>query len=220
MNRALLDHFLHSRRGGEGVGHMHVLQEPFEVTSYLGTTESVPVVEKTVRTIPVKPIQSITDIFPPVPLQSPKAGETRYFCYHNKSITSVLVNSVVRSSCMGGLLCNSQSELLVEARKCGCFDKNRYNTDRILDVDITFPVEETFELCGAITIPSFRSRRFSNVIVANWTGVQAASQGQEESVRNAADSVIRTVNDNGGWTIIGWLQTGIAQDSSSRDAGG
>ena len=106
------------------------------------------------------------------------------------------------------------------SQECGCFDKNRYNTDRILDVDITFPVEETFELCGAITIPSFRSRRFSNVIVANWTGVQAASQGQEESVRNAADSVIRTVNANGGWTIIGWLRTGIAQDSSSRDAGG
>ena len=118
---------------------------------------------------------------------------------------TMLVNSVLRSSCMGGLLCDSQSELLVEARKCGCFNKNRDNTDRILDVDITFPVEETFELCGKITIPSFRSRRFPNVIVANWTGVQVASQGQENSIREATDLVISTVNNKGGWTIIGWL---------------
>ena len=38
-------------------------------------------------------------------------------------------------------------DVTLETKNCGCFNKSRINTDRVLEADIIFEVDKKFDLC-------------------------------------------------------------------------
>ena len=202
----------------EGVGEVFVLEEPDPVSHYLGTTQSVRILDRCDRALPLLPAV-IRDI-PDVALTSPPIGHTRYFCQH--AINDIAISRLyVQSSACGGTFCDRQQELS-NNQKCGCFFASKQG-NVVLCMDVTLKVPPSFSVTGSRTIHRFRSWRTSQLFVKpeTWKVLIASlesSNGREHRalIRRAAKSVVNYVNQNGGWTCIGWIRTGGVQDESDN----
>jgi hypothetical protein len=75
----------------------------------------------------------------------------------------------------------------------------------IIDVDVTFDVDKQFNLNGKTTVP----RRYSNLFMTDVTMWPKLNPDDDLNVlRQAVINVTKHVNENGGWTIIGWICIG------------
>ena len=94
--------------------------------------------------------------------------------------------------------------------------KTKGGTDLVIDVDITFKVDNQFNVEGRTTVTRFRSWRYSNLFVTDTSIWQKLNRdGDLVALRKAMTDVTDHVNKNGGWTIIGWIRTGRVKDQSS-----
>lgn len=201
----------------EGVGEIFILEEPDPISNYLGTTQSIPIVDRCDRALPVLP-DAVSNI-PLVPLSSPPAGHTKYFCEHN--LTDIQISRVyIQQSSCAGTFCDRQQELTGNQR-CGCFFTNKQG-NIVLSMDVTIKVPPSFSVTGYRTIHRFKSWRTSQIFVKqhSWKALIASLNNDStdhkhrDGLRITAKKVVDFINQNGGWTCIGWIRTGSVQDES------
>ena len=201
----------------EGVGEIFILEEPDPVSNFLGTTQSVPIVDRCDRALPVLP-QTVSEI-PHVPLSSPPAGHTKYFCEHGLNSIHISRLYFQQSSC-AGTFCDRQQELTTN-QKCGCFFTNKQG-NIVLSLDVTIKVPPSFSITGYRTIHRFKSWRTSQLFVKehSWKSLIAClnsdstNHKHRDALRTSAKRIVDFVNEHGGWTCIGWIRTGSVQDES------
>ena len=201
----------------EGVGEIFVLVEPDPVSNYLGTTQSVPIMDRCHKALPLLPI-TVKNV-PNVPLSSPPVGHTRYFCEHGVSNIQISRLYIQQSSC-AGTFCDRQQEL-TSNQKCGCFFTNKQG-NIVLSMDVTINVPPSFSITGYRTVHRFMSWRTSQLFVKedSWKSLipsintDSNNQKHRRALRTASKRIVDYINQHGGWTCIGWIRTGSVQDES------
>ncbi len=200
-------------RTQEGVGDMFMIIEPDMVEYYLGDTTSVPIVESPKDFIPVN--NRFVDSISTSKLIMPDTDHTTYFCLHKQKIKCSRA-SLEYASCSGSF-CDRQRLNLGPAQKCGCmYMTSKGSSDLVIDVDITFDVDHSFHPEGKITVSHFRSWRYSNLFVKDSNIWQKLDRDDDLiALRKAMVDVTNHVNENGGWTMLGWIRSGRVKDQSS-----
>ncbi len=204
-------------RTHEGVGNVFFLDEPTSVTSTLGSTASVPIIESNWDSLPIS--NPINTLLPNVPLLPPDMGCTRYFCSHNVRDLQFHNASFVDSVCTG-VLCDRQ--LCVDnmtnpnSVRCGCFHYDRSSAPLLIQFDIGMPCPLDFDQSGVTYVSSFRSYRTTLLFIKkdSLKNVKKNDSNHLTTLRNAVRDVVQFVNNNGGWSIVGWLRTGTVHDIS------
>jgi len=151
-----------------------------------------------------------------VPFVYPPGGHTRYFCYHGRTVTLGMA-TVCNDTCPGSF-CDRQNERNPR-RPCGCFHFGQ-GTPCVIQCqfEMTIPAHDASpeEL---LVVPAFRSKRTGELFAADQAMRFAFqnSQPEEPLLRNAVDQCVAHVNANGGWSVIGWIRTGIQADVSDAN---
>ena len=204
-------------RTHEGVGNVFFLDEPTPVTSTLGSTASVPIIESVWDALPIS--NPIDTLLPNVPLLPPDMGCTRYFCSHNVRELQFHNASFVDSVCTG-VFCDRQlctdTVTNPQAIRCGCFHYDRSSAPLTIQFDIAMPCPLDFDQSGITYISGFRSYRTTLLFIKKDTlkYVKKNDSNDLNTLRNAVREVVQYVNNNGGWSIVGWLRTGTVHDIS------
>ena len=209
--------FQRAIRCHEGVGHVFFLDQPTPVTSTLGSTTSVPIIDSAWDTVPI--CNAINTLVPEVPIKAPEMGCTRYFCAHNVTDIKFYNPTFVDSICTG-YFCDRQLSrenfLNPNIIRCGCFQVDRNTAPFVIQFDIAISCPPDFEQSGKTYIANFRSHRTSMLFITKETlkSVNKSSTSHLSLLRTAVENIVTYVNRNGGWSYIGWLRTGIVHDIS------
>ena len=212
--------FKRCERTHEGVGYTFFLDEPTGVTNTLGSTSSVPIVDEVLDCLPLS--NSIKTLVPTVPLVPPEMGCTRYFASHNVSL-EIPNASFVESLC-NGIFCDRQlcadSMTNPKSAKCGCFHYDRTSAPITIQFGITLECPLDFDQTGATDVSSFRSYRTTLLFIKkeNLKYVKKDSYHHLHLLRKAVEDIFTYVNNNGGWSYIGWLRTGTVHDVSETQS--
>ena len=208
-------------RTHEGVGNVFILDEPTPVTSTLGSTASVPIIEQVWDCLPLS--NSINTLVPTVPLIPPEMGCTRYFSLHNITNIRFQNASFVPSLCSGSF-CDRQlsSENMTnpQVARCGCFHYDRSSSAITIQFDIALPCPLEFDQSGVTYVNGFRSYRTTLLFIKKETlkYIKRNNSDQLSSLRRAVQQIVTYINNNGGWSYIGWLRTGTVHDASEAQA--
>jgi hypothetical protein len=154
-----------------------------------------------------------------VPLVVPEVGKQRYFYLKKVSVELSKVEAV-RASC-NGTLCDHQNPIL-RTGSCGCLYYNR-TCSIVLDMTVTFKTTDSNGYENQYSVPHFRSWRTSQVFIhpTAMTADSAVFLEHTREIRNVAANIKNIVNQNEGWTIVGWYRKGEIVDASAEpnDAG-
>ena len=147
--------------------------------------------------------------------QIPEIGSQRAFLLQHNSTVMIHTATPIPSMC-NGIFCDRQGKNVV-ANACGCYHTSRF-------VGIAFVVSYDLEFCHH---PAARPERVSRA--ASWETTKllfrtlpegqatpfALLEQHARSIRQVARQICEFVNNNGGWTIIGWSRQGTQVDASS-----
>jgi hypothetical protein len=206
------DFFMTMKTAEEGVGDIMVLEEPPPVKNTLGSTTSVAIVDICSRTVPA--LAHYPDVVPVTPLASPPAGDTAYFASHD--VTNLeLGGACFEEAICGGKLCDRQVEKKTPTMKCGCLYQTKGRA-LVVEMSVGIDVPMSFDASGKKVVHNFRSYRTSCLFVDSdcWSAILLGNHHHNRLLRKAVQKVLHHVNSNGGWTYIGWVRTGIVQDTS------
>jgi hypothetical protein len=217
-NATMASQFFHRCiRYHEGVGNVLFLDQPTPVTTSLGSTLSVPIVDWVWDTIPLS--NPIKTLVPDVTIKAPDMGCTRYFCTHNATDVRIYNATFVESICQG-YFCDRQLSrdnfTSPSNVRCGCFQVDRNSTSLIIQFDVKITCPPEFDQSESTCISNFRSYRTSMLFLTKDT-LKFAKKSDSTHLtllRKAVDDIVEYVNQNGGWSYIGWLRTGIVHDIS------
>ena len=119
--------------------------------------------------------------------------------------------TAVASSCGGNF---RDKQRIQESKYCGCYNfaKRKPNMAMVLDL--------VFKTCDMTFFhQNFVSQKFSLLFLTSTfhhdikTDRINASEYTEE-IKKAIKAVLKLVNEDGGWTIIGWYRRGLVQDKA------
>lgn len=206
------DHLLKYAREKTSVGDIFVVQEPEEVTKRYNNM-SIVVTDKELI-----PLQNPVHL-PTVELRTPQVGMQRYFALHAQSL-KLYKASMVDASCKG-ILCDRQNPL-VRGQSCGCVHMARMNAIVVkLNVGFEF-IDETGNKKN-YQAQNFRSWRTTTLLVkpsAFSVDTVVFQQGENaDALRSVVRNINRFINENGGWTVIGWYRRGEVADASGQETG-
>ena len=123
----------------------------------------------------------------------------------------------IQTTC-GGFLCDKQRvQDWNGQRGCGCYNMTQYRSNLVFEHSINFKKEEVKG--GRVSHGNFSSYRFSQLYLSGEipSGVRISALrisdaywGIQKTVRN----VVKYINENGGWTVVGWYKRGVISDRS------
>ena len=219
-NATTSSQFFHrSIRCHEGVGKVFFLDQPTPVTSTLGSTSSVPIVDSVWDSVPI--CNAIKTLVPEVTIKAPEMGCTRYFCSHNVTNIQFYNATFVDSICQG-YFCDRQMSrdnyINPNIIRCGCFRNDRNSAPLIIQFDIGICCPAEFDQSEKTYISNFRSHHTSMLFLTKETLklVNKSNSNHLSLLRNSVNNIVNYVNQNGGWSYIGWLRTGIVHDISEQ----
>lgn len=204
-------------RTHEGVGNVFFLDEPTPVTSTLGSTSSVPIIEQVWDCVPVN--NTIQSLVPTVLLKPPEMGFTRYFASHHVKDIKFFNACFVESIC-SGIFCDRQfsSDNMTNphSARCGCFHYDRSSAPLTIQFDIALTCPFEFDQQGVTYVNSFRSYKTTLLFIRkeNLKYIKKNSSEHLALLRNTVQAIATHVNNNGGWSYVGWLRTGTVHDIS------
>ena len=212
--RSTLKLLHHSSASQEGIGKIFVLEEPDPVTNTLGSSESVDIVDQPQRCYPVTlPVHTAV---PQYPLRTPDVGETRYFAVHGDTSVIVSMAHATQAMCSGSF-CDRSMYSDNPMHKCGCLHTNGKHS-LVIECDVTIAVRRDFDPSGQRTITKFRSWTTSQLFVHNdtWAKIDLNTMDNLHlpALRTSIRNIVQYINDNGGWSITGWVRTGAVTDAS------
>jgi len=161
-------------------------------------------------------------VIPAVPLESPPAGHTRYFAYHNCKKLIVGGTTVETASC-GGRFCDRQNPMESAPGvivPCGCFhrkDKYRIVTEHYLHIPCLANVSPKLWT----VVENFRSLRFDELLFREgsqrvFDTLEMGDPVANRVLRARVRKLVEHVNNRHGWTIVGWVRTGLVKDANEE----
>jgi hypothetical protein len=192
---------------GIGIGNIFAIIEPDQVTRAM--KGGMPLIETSKALYPVLtcgPDQV-------VPLIIPEMGKQNYFYLRNVKVELNRVEAA-RASC-NGTLCDRQNAM-TRGGSCGCLYFNR-TCSVVLDMTVTFTNVDINGYHSQYSVPHFRSWRVSKLFIKP-TAMTADNQvffAHMWEIRNVAAAIKDKVNEEGGWTIVGWYRKGEITDASA-----
>lgn len=92
----------------------------------------------------------------------------------------------------------------------------------VLRMDVHISVPPSFEASEIKVIRHFMSWRTTCVFVERqaWSEIDPNDIEVTQLIRKAVASIVPYVNNNGGWSMVGWLRTGNTKDASDATATG
>jgi hypothetical protein len=210
--------FHHGFSQGYGVGHAWLIKEPPHTKNKLGQSPlAIPLME--LQSYSGIPLTNMIRYVPTSPLFIPEGiYETAYFCYHNITNLQIGKCKMVFSGC-SGYLCDRQSiPDKSEKWSCGCLHTNQNKVPLVMQMNVIIPCETSMEARGKHVINDFRSFQTTSVFadtgsLANWRN---ESLRLEDHFRRKVCLMLKYINENGGWTILGWIRTGAIADVSDQ----
>jgi hypothetical protein len=192
--------------GAPAIGSIFVIEEPDQVTNFLGSNDSVPIVESWNRIVPMS--LSVSRCLNNVQLTRGDPGRTNYFS--EKGLNGLkFFGAAIKSASCNGYFCDRQVPYEQEGSKCGCFHINREyrkGSGKVLQVNVALPVSKTLDERGFVVIKDFRSFRFGNLFIHRtaWDKLEIENVEQQEKLRACVKDVVEYVIQNGGFTVVGW----------------
>lgn len=213
--------------GGQFVGVPFCCSEPYPVQQTLG--DFLPILH--LPRSPFLPLRSIQDHLRSTEslMTMPRnIGETNYFILTNKDITLHCVHVCPEQTCLG-IQCDRQKG------KSGCScQHSTSHTSSVYEIDLEFPIpssinpvdhDSIFALDNAVTstttVLGFRSLRTTKLFFQNYENycTNHTTSDQERNrltLRQKFDEMVEHINDNGGWTIVGWFMMGSVVDAATN----
>ena len=124
----------------------------------------------------------------------------------------------VKTTCSGFLCDKQRCSDWNGKRGCGCYHMTQYRTNIAFEHSIYFDTQR-----GRIVHNNFSSTKFSllylndNIPGAVRISALRMSNAYWE-IEDAIENVVDYVNDNGGWTVVGWYKRGVINDRSLLEA--
>jgi hypothetical protein len=143
-----------------------------------------------------------------------KAGETNYFVLTEKSISLRRVALAKDVSC-NGIQCDRQK------KKGECICLHTASSDSLVcSFDVIFPVPTRIDNDGSTTVHSFRSLRTTELFFYDFEEHASTATPEDETRRTAQcrtmiNMMVDCINNNGGWTIVGWFMLGSISDAAN-----
>ena len=181
---------------------------------YLDKSHSILIVDKGKGSIPLN--ASLVAHLTNVPLVALPMGESEYFC--QKGITLTLKTACFAMSTCKGYQCDQQYDFTEAAvGQCVCF--NSLSKSPVVELDVEIPCSNAYKRNGKTRILKFRSRQTSSIFVAKeaWCCLKEGRVSDMLVLRKAVTKINKYINEHGGFTIVGWSQTGAVTDAANND---
>jgi hypothetical protein len=198
------------------IGCIFVIEEPQLVKNYLGSNDSVPIVESWNRVVPISvPVSKCLSV---VRMERSEAGHTNYFSA-NGDVELKFLGAAVVHACCNGTFCDRQLSSDQEGTRCGCFhisSEYKKGTGKVLQFNIRISVSKSIDERGYLVVEQFRSYRFSSLFVERtaWEKLEVGNMSHQKKLRSCVDSITKYINENGGFSYIGWKRVGTSRDAS------
>ena len=178
----------------------------------------IPLVKTQLPIIIMKPPQTISH----VPINFTIQGNNALAFVYNDVFLELNRTTPVQTTC-GGYMCDRQRVSDWNGvRGCGCFDMSNYRSNLAFEHHIHFETPS-----GKISYPHFSSTKFTllymNGYIPGSVKVSALRMSSNSDVffdlEDSIEGVIDYVNNNGGWTTIGWYKRGVITDKTLVTSG-
>ena len=142
---------------------------------------------------------------------------TTWFLHTGKTV--IATRAIIQQAKCSGYLCDKQMDVNSEGH-CGCLHTS--NTSGIvLHANIIFQLGDTSQENDRAVVP-FQSHRFTGLFIDNSTRNTSPQDFEHQQIevllRTKIYETIDIVNNNGGWTIAGWIRLGSVQDFSGDNS--
>jgi hypothetical protein len=142
------------------------------------------------------------------------AGETNYFILTSKRISLGRITLAKDSSC-SGVQCDRQKP----KGECTCLHTTSSNS-LVYSFDVVFPVPTRIDAEGSTTVHGFRSLRTTELLFHDFEQHASTITPEDELSRTSLyrskiNTMVNYINNNGGWTIVGWFMLGSTSDSAN-----
>jgi hypothetical protein len=199
-------------RTGTSVGSLNAIVEPDPITQTMGENSSIYILDGATDYYLLD--NDFKDAIPEVPPTIPDANQTLWYCRHG--VSTLAFNRVtLQDACCGGTFCDKQQSGLAPTQSCGCLYKSVGHANDKVDCDIILPVPASVDQIGEIIVTHARSYTTTKLIFkeANFSNID--TDVHQQAIQKSANQVVNHINNNKGFTLIGWARTGKVRDASS-----
>ena len=202
---------------GTIVGCLFAIPEPFP-TKDLKRLGTLPLIQTHHALVPLKrstPIHRMVSTMRQYKPNNILAGDQRYFVLHNVKDLQIAFFKLTNKNCCSGLQCDKALSIC-HGQSCGCtFLRNDLFT-WVGEFGLSFPnpFSADVDQSSDINVADFRSLRTSSMFFKDFRlFCRDYNSAQLTSVRKQVSALVSLVNDNGGWTIVGWFRKGETVDT-------
>lgn len=143
-------------------------------------------------------------------------NESKAFVFNGCDIS--IISSTPEETRCSGLFCDKQRvhEIMERTQGCGCYSMLSRRSNMVMDHSLQIDHNDSGWNCF---VEKFSSNKFSDFYLSGTfpSNLRAdALQMTDEywNMIDAIEEVVNDVNDNGGWTVIGWYKRGLINDQS------
>ena len=194
------------------IGRFVIIYEPFNKNG--NCLQELPVIQSNYPCLPLK--STYISQVPTIAYREPMPGIWYYFRYKGKKLEFKSAQIVTRTSqkppACSGVICDRQDPL-VKSSGCGCFFVNKSDSI-VLQVKIKM---------NEIPIRNeFRSLRLTRATVSSLATLSKMSSEDilcyaHKELRDAVKSLCNYINQNGGFTIVGYALRSQQKDASDQN---
>ena len=168
---------------------------------------------------PVVVMMHPRELVPKIVNEGLGGNESRAFVMNNCTVD--IASSVPEETRCSGLLCDKQGihEITARNQGCGCYYMLSRRSNLVIDHSLNIRNIRSNAVQWNCYIENFSSNKFSMLYQSSPfpSSLRAdALQLTDEywNLVEAIDNVVELINDNGGFTIVGWYKRGLINDQS------
>ena len=203
------NHLVSNTRGEQLVGMDFYIKEPNLSLKTLG--EATPVLETSTRDL-IPLVSNTVNLIPACHDLRPddlQAGQGGYFVMKDTKINLRRATLCTDTKCIG-----KQCDRQKRNGDCSCV----YGTAQknfVYSFDVSFEVPITLHSSKKLTIPEYRSLSTTALFFKDHSVREVSMQREENGqtfIRDKIKTMTQIINQNGGWTIVGWMKRGETTD--------
>ena len=204
-----------------GIGRVYYVVEPERSHKEMST--NFPIIASTNAIVPLKfstVNHPITTTMTACQAEVPKeTGDQLFFVNHNSRITLSRFELIMKGVSCSGLFCDRAQELEKNVH-CGCLYAGESNAS-VGQFTVTFDVPATIDQSGKAEVSKVRSLRTTRLFFDNLSTFSGQTSENIKKrfieIRPKIRAMVQYINDNDGWTIVGWFKQGEVYDASGTE---
>ena len=143
-------------------------------------------------------------------------NESKAFVLSNCEIS--VISSIPEETRCSGLFCDKQRvhEIMERSQGCGCYSMLSRRSNMVMDHSLQIEHRNSGWNCF---VEKFSSNKFSELYLSGSfpSNLRADALQMTDEYWNMTDKIaqiVEEINNNGGWTVIGWYKRGLINDQS------